>query len=607
MILQQLKSWMQNVELPAMAYHFAEYVNDKQANDQVVLAAALLSSQNLLGHVCIDLKDYANKAVSFSDEPSDITAPALSEWLQALHAHPWVSETFPSPMIIEETRLYLGKYWKFETALNQAIQARLGADAELNRPLLASGLDRLFPKQNNTIDWQGVAAAIALLNRFVVISGGPGTGKTSTVIRILALLLAQNPEMRIELVAPTGKAAARLAESIRKGKQSSRLSALTEQEKNLIPESAKTIHRLLRYSPRGFLHNKHKLIPVDTLVIDEASMVDLPLMSRLMDAIPTSTHVILLGDRDQLSSVEAGSVLGDITGHGQDIEYTAPFIQQLEDVGIIQKNDITSANHPTPKISRSIALLHKSYRFDDDSGIGIAAKLINNSKGKKTLQEVLLNENYPDANWINSGIESLNFTCITWAVNQYSSYMEQDNITDALAHFEQARVLTAMREGVFGMESINELITSALQRKYKHLIDHADEFHGKPVMITRNDYELDLFNGDIGLLWMDEKTQQLRAYFPTTEGEIRSISARQLPQHETAFAMTIHKSQGSEFDNLLLVLPAEKSQVVTKELIYTGLTRAKKNVLVAGNELSFIHACHKTVKRSSGLGEKLGW
>lgn len=607
MILQQLKNWMQNVELPAMAYHFAEYVNDQQANDHVVLAAALLSSQNLLGHVCIDLQDYANQTVSFADEPSDITAPSLSEWLKALHAHPWVSDIFPSPMILEGTRLYLGKYWKFETQLNQAIQARLRAGTTLNKPLLTSGLERLFPRLDNEIDWQGVAAAIALLNRFVVISGGPGTGKTSTVIRILALLLAQNPEMKIELVAPTGKAAARLAESIRKGKQDSRLSALTDQEKKLIPESAKTIHRLLRYSPRGFQHNKHHLIPVDTLVIDEASMIDLPLMSRLMDAIPASTHVILLGDRDQLSSVEAGSVLGDITGHGQNIEYTTDFIQQLESVGAIQKNDIIGTTQPTPTISGSISLLHKSYRFDDYSGIGIAAKLINNGRGKATLQEVLLNESYPDANWISSGNDSLNTTCITWAVTQYSRYIEQDNISDALAHFEQARVLTAMREGVFGMASINELITTALQRKYKQLIDRTDEFHGKPIMITRNDYELDLFNGDIGLLWMDGKTQQLRAYFPTTEGEIRSLSTRQLPQHETAFAMTIHKSQGSEFDNLLLILPEEKSQVVTKELIYTGLTRAKKNVLVAGSETSFINACHKTVNRSSGLGERLGW
>jgi len=361
----------------------------------------------------------------------------------------------------------------------------------------------------------------------------------------------------------------------------------------------------LKYSPRGFQHNAKNLIPIDTLVVDEASMVDLPLMARLFEAIPASTHIILLGDRDQLSSVEAGSVLGDITGHGLDIQYHADFIQQLEHIGAIASGNILSTNTSTPRISQSIALLHKSYRFDDSSGIGVSAKLINKSKGKQALYNVLLNEKYPDANWINCGNDAINYHCVKWAVEHYHDYLQEKNIEDALHAFEQVRVLTALRNGAFGVDTLNELIISELARL--NYIDRADEFHGKPIMITRNDYELDLFNGDIGLIWLNEDSQQMAAYFLSTDGEIRSIPSRQLPQHETAFAMTIHKSQGSEFKNLLLILPSEPNPVVTKELIYTGITRAKKHVLVAGNEATFINSCTKTVQRSSGLAEKLGW
>ncbi len=597
---------MQSDELPTMAYHFAKYINDYSADDFVILAAAILSWQNAQGHVCIDLQDYTDTILFAGDDFTGIATPSLNKWLAALHKHPWVSDHFPAPLILEDTRLYLGKYWRFETQLADAIKNRLSPNTKLNSPLLKSGLQRLFPKVDNTVDWQAVAAAIALLNRFVVISGGPGTGKTSTVIRILALLLAQNPAMKIELIAPTGKAAARLAESIRNGKQDKRLSALTDEEKTLIPESAKTIHRLLKYSPRGFYHNAENLIPVDTLVVDEASMVDLPLMARLLTAIPADTHVILLGDRDQLASVEAGSVLGDITGHGHNIIYPGNFINELEQLGVIQQGDIDKNNITPPLITRSIALLHKSYRFDETSGIGTAASFINKGNGGAALRNVLLNPKFPDTEWISVGNDTLNPDCITWASNNYSNYLSKNNIKEALELFEKSRILTALRNGEFGMDELNKKISHRLLQNH-NLVQHGDEFHGKPIMITRNDYELDLFNGDIGLIWWSEESKQFNAHFPSSNGEVRTLSTRQLPQHETAFAMTIHKSQGSEFDNLLLILPPKATPVVSKELIYTGITRAKKQVLVAGNEAIFVQACKESVKRSSGLDKKLGW
>ncbi len=599
-MLKQLKTRMQNDEIPALAYYFAKYINQKQPNKAVALAAAILSSENLQGHVCIDLQDYANQSFP-KHQDSDIKAPELSTWLSALQQHPWVKSTFPAPLILDDTRLYLGKYWRYENQLASAIQVRLQPNKNLDTALLTAGLQRLFPKTDTEIDWQAVAAAISLLNRFVVISGGPGTGKTSTVIRILALLLAQKPDSHIELVAPTGKAAARLAESIRLGKQSPRLSALTEEEKQAIPETAKTIHRLLKYSPKGFYHHAQNPIPVDTLVIDEASMVDLPLMAKLLTAIPEHTQLILLGDRDQLASVEAGSVLGDITGHGQNIDYPENLIKQLEKLGVIKAGALTPPHTPPPAISRSIALLHKSYRFDANSGIGTAAKYINQRNGQTALQQVLLNPQFPDANWLELEGNELNPKCIQWAVKRYRQYIKQKHIEDALQQFESIRVLTALRNGEFGVENINQKIITALNCPL------TGDFHGKPIMISRNDYELDLFNGDIGLIWKNSESEQFYAYFPTADGNIRKISTRQLPQHETAFAMTIHKSQGSEFDHLLMILPPQHNPVVSKELIYTGITRAKQDVLIAGNQAEFINACTLGVKRSSGLSRKLGW
>jgi len=612
-MLLHLKGLMQQGHIPSIAYHFADYVYTKSANANVALAAAILSWQHSQGHICIDLASYAESLLFKQEDFEGIQAPTLADWRDELQQHPWVASHFPAPLILEKNRLYLGKYWQFETRLSQAIQQRLSLTNEtLQRDILATGLQRLFPPLQTEIDWQTVAAATAVLNRFVVISGGPGTGKTSTVIRILALLLAQNPAIKIELVAPTGKAAARLAESIQRGKAHSNLYTLSETEKQLIPESAKTIHRLLRYSPQGFYYNKHKRIAVDVLVVDEASMVDLSLMTRLIEAIPEQTHIILLGDKDQLASVEAGSVLSDITGdirvdHSDNVHgiHSETFIAELTAVGAIQSQQLHAAKYPPPDIARSIALLRKSYRFDDYSGIGQAAKFVNAKQGQEALQQVLLADQYDDVQWKNHLEIGLDGAAIEWAIKHYRHYLHCDRVEDALHAFEQFRVLTALRQSEFGVEAINTQIINRLSQL--KLIHSGEEFHGKPIMITRNDYELDLFNGDIGLLWKDTGAEQLYAYFPMQTGEVRKLSTRQLPEHETAFAMTIHKSQGSEFKRLLLILPDEMSQVLSKELIYTGITRAKQRLMLAGNQQTFIQACRKTVQRQSGLAEKLGW
>jgi exodeoxyribonuclease V alpha subunit len=361
----------------------------------------------------------------------------------------------------------------------------------------------------------------------------------------------------------------------------------------------------LGYSPRGFRYHRHQQRPLDVLIIDEASMVDLPLMSRLLEAIPSHARIILLGDKDQLASVEAGSVLSDITGQQKEHYYQADFIDQLQKIGIVETGVIPTSPIALPKVASGIALLRKSYRFDDQSGIGQAAKMINLKQGKIAFRQVFQNDQYNDVRWLNHQNETLHPDSLDWAVEQYSHYLNSSGVEDALKLFEQFRILTALRAGEFGVETINQRMIQLLYQR--RLIQAYDEFQGKPIMITCNDYELDLFNGDIGLLWKESESQRLYAYFPSLTGTLRKLPIRQLPEHETAFALTIHKSQGSEFKNLLLILPLENHRVLSKELIYTGVTRAKQQLMLAGDENIFIQACNKTIKRQSGLAEKLGW
>jgi exodeoxyribonuclease V alpha subunit len=427
------------------------------------------------------------------------------------------------------------------------------------------------------------------------------------VVKVLALLLEQQPRSHIALAAPTGKAAARLSAAIRDGKQTLNAASTVTA---LIPEEATTLHRLLGGGRGGrFRHDHTNPLVVDCVVVDEASMIDLPLMARLLDALPPQCRLILLGDRDQLASVDAGNVLGDITGHGSELSYSPEMetlLCQLDAVpaGSLHVDDSTAA------ISNSIGLLQHSYRFADDSGIGKVARQVNAGHGMAAF-ETLCQESHPDLAWLSTDSDELNPTCLHQAVDQFTAYLMQNDIAEALRGFDQFRVLAALRQGPFGVEDINRRIARRLQQR--GLIDtgpgepdNSDEYHGKPVIVTVNDYEVGLFNGDTGLLWKGPDGK-LSAWFLLGENELRAVPVRQLPQHSCAYALTVHKSQGSEFDQVLLVLPAGESPVVTRELIYTGITRARRHVTVQACRETFIGACQRRVQRSSALAEKLGW
>ena len=314
------------------------------------------------------------------------------------------------------------------------------------------------------------------------------------------------------------------------------------------------------------------------------------------------SRVILLGDRDQLASVEAGNVLGDITGHGLELSYSEKQQSMLEALNILSAVTL-AIDESAPPISDAVGLLQKSYRFSDDSGIGNLARLVNQGNGQQALELARSGET-GEISWLNTYENELNPSCIDWAVSRYSHYLLEKNVDRALFLYEQFRVLGALHHGPFGVQLLNQKIEHRL--KEQGLIKGGAEYHGKPVMVTVNDYELNLFNGDAGLLWADDDGG-LRAWFLSGADEPRSVSVRQLPQHDCAFALTVHKSQGSEFEDVLLVLPDETNRVLTRELVYTGITRARSHVTIQGGPDAFAEACARKVERSSGLGLRLGW
>lgn len=528
--------------------HFARCLQElsHSENADFALAAALSSYFTNQGNVCVDLSQLAGQ--KFPPEAEEgIICPQLSTWLASLRQHPMVGLAGEfKPLILNGNYLYLYRYWQYEQQLRINIMQRIALDL--------TNLAAI-----NTPDEQDQAVYKALNKSFYIISGGPGTGKTTTVVKLLISLLTDNPQLRIALAAPTGKAASRLQQVMQE-----------QLPPNFIQPQTYTIHRLLGtigYS-NDFRANAHNPLTYDVIIVDEASMIGLSLMTKLAAAIKLSTKWLLLGDKDQLASVEAGSVFGDLCQH---LSQDAP---------------------------DNISLLTVNYRFNKDSGIGILAAKLRAAQAEAALNTA--QKFNQDLQWHDLAIaQDLAKQLSPLIINGFKPYLICHEPQTALDNLAKFRVLCATRRGSYGVERVNQLIEQILLQNNYINMQQKRWYHGKPIMITRNDYSLNLFNGDIGVILLDEE-YKLMAYFRDAEGKLRSLHPQRLPEHETAYTITVHKSQGSEFEQVLLLLPDCHSPLLSRELLYTAVTRAKSSLHICATTEVFLQTAKHSIDRQSG-------
>lgn len=585
----------------------------------MLLAVALTSNELGRGHVCLSLSQWPERLrqwLALVPEsapalatllPPDVAAHPVSvlsaRFSDSALVHPVTSPAVLSahgrPFTLFAGRLYLSRYYAFEQFVAGWLQRAAVTDETSTPDKLSQQLAQLFASQTET-DWQAIAVATAASGRFTLISGGPGTGKTTTVTKLLALLVAQQASAPlIRLAAPTGKAAARLTESISKAKQ---VLAATIPAAWLagIPTEASTLHRLLGVIPGQpeFRHRAENPLPLDVLVVDEASMIDLPMMARLLSALPPQAKLILLGDKDQLASVEAGAVLGDICG------FVAQGMSPVQAARLQQVTgyDLQASQQPAGHPLRDrLCLLRKSYRFDARSGIGQLAFAVN--QGNADAVQAIWSQTFADIR-LHTDEQRLAHA-VALAAEGYQRYlahldqpMNAARAAPLLADFNELRVLCAVHDGPWGINSMNEAIGLRLHQQ-GHLLREGDWFAGRPVMITENDYALGLYNGDIGVAAYDG--ERLRVWFQLPDGQIHGFLPSRLPAHDTAWAMTVHKSQGSEFSHTLLLLPPEMNPLLTRELLYTGITRARQRLDLFATPDVLGRMVGKPTERYSGL------
>ena len=613
-----IKNLLKKGLLSEIDIHFANFINGFSPDNDpdIFLAAALVSHTTAGGNICLNLETTSGNLLSGTQEDrKPIECPKLDAWLQKLKTHPAVGRPGEKcPLILDpKNRFYLYRYWDYENTLSNSIKKRIRKNiAGLDLQRLKNSLDRLFPKSNQSgVNWQKIAAAVASSRHFSVITGGPGTGKTFAVTKILALLLEQVPEkmLQIYLAAPTGKAAARLKESLEHAK--GRMNC-DDAVKARIPTDVFTIHRMLKPikgSPY-FRYDRDNLLMADVVVVDEASMVDLALMAKLLQAVPQNARLILIGDKDQLASVEAGSVLGDICDREVMHGFSVSFMDRVKELTGEDLDQMIPASGEGSGLQDSIVVLQKSYRFGAKSGIGGLSRAVNRADADMAFA-ILDDSDEKSIDWQQlKANQDLIETLSQQIVSGYQSYLKTRDPADALQRLRRFKILCALNIGPLGVQAINKLAEQVLSRQNLIQLDRIPGnpwYAGRPVLITRNNYQLGLFNGDIGITMPAAEAggKELFVYFPEVTGGVRRFQINQLPEHETVYAMTVHKSQGSEFDEVLFILPDKDFSILTRELIYTALTRARKKIRIWGNHSIIRNAIARKIERTSGLRDAL--
>ncbi|KVD35564.1 exodeoxyribonuclease V subunit alpha [Burkholderia ubonensis] len=696
----------------ALAEGFARRIGDLARRAGAPAAAARWAARAAFaasratagGHVCVSLGALAQRY----DEPlADVRAALAASGVAAFGA---LERGEERPLIVDRhDRLYLARYFAYERRLAEALVAQASAVAADDAPapdVLRERLARYFGPATGETDWQRVAAIVALTGRVTIVSGGPGTGKTTTVVGVLACLLDAHPGLRIALAAPTGKAAQRMQEALH-----ARAGDLPPELAARLPNTSYTLHRLLGGGgAAGFRHHRDNPLPYDLIVVDEASMIDVALAAHLLDALAPGARLVLLGDKDQLAAVEAGAVFAELSARPSFSEAAcariaqalgideAAFVAALPtpadaepdaaaaaaaigrtpvapppagprqaslfddeplaavatadeaagdaddapawieadelawldaaalpplDAGAAQRvaamipaapEDVEAAEAATPvPLADCVVWLERNYRFGLDSPIGRLSLAIRRGDVTEAL-DALPASDAAAASFHEDAGDALAATTVERLARRFSAYL--DALRDALAAavpdplplfdaLNRFRILCATRGGARGAEHVNALVAAHVRRAaHVPLAVGAHWFTGRPIMVTRNDYALGLFNGDIGIALPDAQGV-LRVWFKRADGAARAVSPAALPPHETAFALTVHKSQGSEFDEAALVLPATFGRVLTRELVYTAVTRARTRVQVIGGRRVLAQAIATRTQRDSGLSARI--
>ncbi|MDG6882765.1 Exodeoxyribonuclease V alpha chain [Phocoenobacter uteri] len=642
-LLVRLKE--QNI-ISELNYQFAKMIDHKQQTysytalqqNLAIFLSALISYNVMQGNTALDLHStlasnpfgLKNKKLDedfYSEILQKIENITPLEWQLVLQNHIAFSHD-PSqvaPMLFQNEMLYFYRYWQSENRIANYLKQAVTFDQKNAKSELVKQVLAQLPSDNEQqIDWQTVAVATALTKNFTLITGGPGTGKTTTVVKILLALQLKQQQLgleplKIKLAAPTGKAAARLKESIT---DSLARFNHSDELKAQIPTNALTLHRLLGVNPMHDTpkYNRDNPLFLDVLVIDEASMIDLFLMEKVINALKPTARLIILGDKDQLASVEAGAVIGEL-GTFITNGYSPSHCQYLAE---ITGYEIPALQNNPPEICDSLCHLRYSRRFDENSGIGHLSQQINGQQAIKSWQ---LFAKFNDINlieyqastqfsekskWIEYNVKQV----VNQAVELYRAYLdlvkqrtqnpENISVKRIFDTFNQIRFLSALRVGEFGVEKLNDRIADTLRQKGLITFNHNREnYLGKPIMITENTPQSHIYSGDIGLILPDEQGNA-RVYFETQiNDKPHSITPNRLPSYETAYVMTVHKSQGSEFAHTVLILPVTNSPILTKELLYTAVTRAKTTFTLFSNEKVWKQGVMSKIQRQSGLAIQL--
>jgi exodeoxyribonuclease V alpha subunit len=597
-------------------HHFAKYFKEQAIEPYLYVLSKRLES----GHICIPMDD------TIQDELAEIGATLSTNDLEG---SAWLSRSGNElkPFVFFENKLYLQRYFQYETTVIERLKEKVAqtdqfekrkAEIENCKDFILEEISKKEAVTNygddEKPDWQAIAAIQGVLNNLTIITGGPGTGKTTTVAKVLGLLKKTNDEkLSVALAAPTGKAAVRMKESLRDSVLKFKGLNIADMVENAVP---KTVHRLLgtKLNSPFFKHTRVNPLQFDVVIVDECSMVSVAMFSKLLDAIGPNTRLILLGDSDQLASVDAGSLFGDICQSQALTEnnFTQDHLDWMN--SLLQSDRHTNQvldNHGN-FLNQHLIRLKKTYRYDQSSKLGKFTKAV--IKGDTdTLKEVI---GLPD-----DGKLSIDFEYSTHFfenfIKKYTAYITESDIDKALKEMNDCRVLCAVKQTNEGVYQVNERIQNYLKNYYKdknesHLFNPSSElYHNQLIMVTRNQPDLNLFNGDVGIV-RGEK-DKLKVYFPSADKDIENPTKKHvevnpwfIEQWETVFAMTIHKSQGSEFNEVFVILPkSTENRILTRELLYTGITRAKNHAYIQSSLEVLESTTSREVNRVSGIKERI--